>query len=101
MADIAITPDSIASDAYLQNQIETRARQIANDIIAQQALQSQTVSSGRIFTRFDVASDVVENQQTTVTTGLFTGNAASLTTLLRELVYRFTSYFSLVNAFTA
>jgi hypothetical protein len=69
------------NSAFLQDQIETRARQIANDILAQQALQSQTVSSGRIFTRFDIASDVVENQQTTVTTGLFTGNAATLTAM--------------------
>ena len=104
MADIAITPDSIASDAYLQNQIETRARQIANDIIAQQALQSQTVSSGRIFTRFDVASDVVENQQTTVTTGLFTGNAASLTTLFTSSLQSTSSkqyYYAVYNDTTS
>ena len=104
MADIAITPESIGSNAYLQDQIETRARQIANDIIAQQAIQSQTVSSGRIFTRFDVASDVVENQQTTVTTGLFTGNAASLTTLFTSSLQSTSSkqyYYSVYNDTTS
>ena len=104
MAEIAITPESIASSAYLLDQIETRARQIANDIIAQQAIQSQTVSSGRIFTRFDVASDVVENQQTTVTTGLFTGNAASLTTLFTSSLQSTASkqyYYSVYNDTTS
>ena len=104
MADIAITSESIGSNAYLQDQIETRARQIANDIIAQQAIQSQTVSSGRIFTRFDVASDVVENQQTTVTTGLFTGNAASLTTLFTSSLQSTSSkqyYYSVYNDTTS
>jgi hypothetical protein len=104
MADIAITPESIGSNAYLQDQIETRARQIANDIIAQQAIQSQTVSSGRIFTRFDIASDVVENQQTTVTTGLFTGNAASLTTLFTSSLQSTSSkqyYYSVYNDTTS
>jgi hypothetical protein len=104
MADIAITPDSFGSDAYLQSQIETRARQIANDIIAQQALQSQTVSSGRIFTRFDVASDVVENQQTTVTTGLFTGNNATLTAMFTGSTQTSSSkqyYYSVYNSTAA
>jgi hypothetical protein len=104
MVETAITPESIASSAYLLDQIETRARQIANDIIAQQAAQSQTVSSGRIFTRFDVASDVVENQQTTVTTGLFTGNAASLTTLFTSSLQSTSSkqyYYSVYNDTTS
>jgi hypothetical protein len=92
------------NSAFLQDQIETRARQIANDIISQQALQSQTVSSGRIFTRFDVASDVVENQQTTVTTGLFTGNAATLSTMFTSSTQTSSSkqyYYSVFNSTAA
>ena len=91
-------------NTYLQSQIETRARQIANDIVAQQALQSQTVSSGRIFTRFDVASDVVENQQTTVTTGLFTGNTATLTSMFTSSTQTSASkayYYSVYNSTAA
>jgi len=36
--------------------------------------------AGKVFTSFDFASDVVENQKTLVTTGLFTNNQASLST---------------------
>ena len=43
--------------------IEERARQIANDFIAQLASQNQTAASGRVFTRFDMTSDVIENQK--------------------------------------
>jgi hypothetical protein len=92
------------NSAFLQDQIETRARQIANDIISQQALQSQTVSSGRIFTRFDVASDVVENQQTTVTTGLFSGNLGSLTAMFTSSNQSTSStqyYYSVYNSTAA
>ena len=62
----------------LANDIETRARAIANEMVAQMARQAQVASSGRVFTRFDVASDIIENQKTFVTTGLFTGNAATM-----------------------
>jgi len=58
--------------------IEQRARQIANDYIAQLASQNQTAASGRVFTRFDMNSDIIENQKTLVTTGLFSGNAATM-----------------------
>jgi hypothetical protein len=63
----------------LQSQVEQRAQQIAIETIRQQLLQNQQASSGRIFTRFDLASDIIDNQKTIVTNGLFSGNAASLT----------------------
>jgi hypothetical protein len=66
------------NQSQLQNEIETRARAIANEIVAQTAKQSQTAANGRVFTRFDIASDVIENQKTFVTTGLFTNNAATM-----------------------
>ena len=62
----------------LAGEIETRARAIANEMVAQMARQAQQASSGRVFTRFDAASDIIENQKTFVTTGLFTGNAATM-----------------------
>ena len=71
----------ITNTAQLQNEIETRAQQIASEIIKSQAQQSQIAASGRVFTRFDVASDVIENQKTYVTTGLFSGNLASLSAM--------------------
>ena len=69
---------SAPSTAQLQDEIETRARAIANEMIRQQALQSQAAANGRVFTRFDAASDIIENQKTFVTTGLFSGNAATM-----------------------
>jgi len=72
------TATAAANTNQLQNEIEVRAQQLANSIIQHQALQQQQAASGRVFTRFDVASDVVENQKTLVTTGLFSGNAGTL-----------------------
>lgn len=95
---------SVVDSNFLQSQIESRARQIANDIVAQQALQSQTVSSGRIFTRFDASSDIVENQQTSVTTGLFSGNNASLTAMFTSSTQASASkqyYYSVYNSTAA
>ena len=69
------SPAPVADQAAI---IEERARQIANDYIAQLASQNQTAASGRVFTRFDMSSDIIENQKTLVTTGLFSGNAATM-----------------------
>lgn len=71
----------VVNTAQLQNEIETRAQQIASEMIKAQALQSQVAASGRVFTRFDVASDIIENQKTYVTTGLFSGNAPSMSVM--------------------
>ena len=72
------TAQTTPTTTRLQGEIETQARSIANDIIAEQARQSQVAASGRVFTRFDMASDVIENQVTYVTTGLFSNNAATM-----------------------
>lgn len=76
-SDIVEAQDQ-AAQAALQAEIERRAREIADQIIAEQARQNQATSNGRIFTRFDMASDVIENQKTEVTTGVFSGNAATM-----------------------
>ena len=62
----------------LQAEIDRRAREIADQIIADLARQNRAAANGRIFTRFDLASDVIENQKTEVTTGVFSGNAATM-----------------------
>jgi hypothetical protein len=62
----------------LQSEIDRRAREIADQIIADLARQNQAAANGRVFTRFDLASDVIENQKTEVTTGVFSGNEATL-----------------------
>jgi hypothetical protein len=62
----------------MENEIETRAQTIANSIIQQFQLQNLTAANGRIFTRFDLGTDVIANQKTIVTTGLFANNAATM-----------------------
>ena len=91
----------VANPSQLAGEIETRARAIANEIVAQTARQSQVASSGRVFTRFDVASDIIENQKTFVTTGLFTGNAATMSAAYSSSVQSAASkvyYYDMLNA---
>ena len=71
-------PTPIQQSTSLQSEIETRAQAIANEIIRQTQLQSQQASSGRVFTRFDFAADVIDNQKTLVTAGLFSDAQASM-----------------------
>ena len=62
----------------LQSEIDRRAREIADQIIADLARQNQAAANGRVFTRFDLVSDIIENQKTEVTTGVFSGNQGTL-----------------------
>jgi hypothetical protein len=57
--------------------VEERAQAIANGIVRAQAAQAQLLrNSGRVFTRFDLSSDVIENQKSIVTRGIFGGEAS-------------------------
>jgi len=57
--------------------VEERAQSIANSIVRAQAAQAQLVrNSGRVYTRFNLTEDVIENQKTIVTRGLFGGEAS-------------------------
>jgi len=80
-AALDLTNVSGISTLELQNEIETRAQAIANEIIRQQTLQTTVAASGRVFTRFDVGTDIISNQKTLVTTGLFSSNASSLSVM--------------------
>jgi len=63
--------------AQIDRLVEERAQVIANQIVQAQAAQAQLVkNSGRVFTRFNIADDVIENQKTVVTRGLFGGEAS-------------------------
>ena len=61
-------------------EIEARANEIA-DQRERNNDPLRSNSNGRVFTRFDLSSDVVGNQKTIVTTGLFSGNAATMTVM--------------------
>ena len=61
----------------LQRLIKSQARALANRIIRERDLKSLRARFGRIFTSFDPA-DVIENQQETVTKGLWSGGLGNL-----------------------
>ena len=69
------------SEAQIADEINTKALSLANEMIKVVRDQSQVAASGRVFTRFDFASDVIENQKVFVTTGLFTNNAATMSAM--------------------
>jgi len=63
------------------SQVETLARQLANQIIRERERAKARQKLGRIFTKFDPTDDVLPNNVETVTRGLFFGNTGSLTTM--------------------
>lgn len=64
----------------INTQLETMARRMAADIVAQQNQLSTDIRNGRIYNRFDGANDVITNQKEIVTAGLWSDNLASLKT---------------------
>jgi len=56
------------------------AQQLAAQIVADQQAAALLARNGRVFTKFDMTNDVVSNQTEVVTAGLWSNNAASLTT---------------------
>jgi len=64
-----------------QADIFRQAQQIANEMVKMAAANKVIAASGRIFTTFDLMSDVVENQQTVITNGLFSSNAPSMSVM--------------------
>ena len=76
----AETAQDIANQARIRNiEIERRARQIANQLIAQRERARLAARNGRIFTEFDLDTDVIPNQQEIVTKGLFPNNTGNQT----------------------
>ena len=76
----AETAQDIANQARIRNiEIERRARQIANQLIAQRERARLAARNGRIFTEFDLDTDVIPNQQEIVTKGLFPNNVGNQT----------------------
>lgn len=66
------------SAAQIENEIQTRAQTLANSIIQAQVQNEIAAANGRVYTRFNITQDIVENQKQFVTTGLFSGNAATM-----------------------
>jgi hypothetical protein len=70
----------------IENEIQTRAQTIANNLIQQLQQQQAAAANGRIFTRFNLATDVIENQKVIVTAGLFANNAATMSMMYTSSV---------------
>ena len=73
-----IAPNTVRGqyDPAIQAQIQQQAQILANRMLA----QMQAPNNGRVYTMFDVANDIIDNQTETVTAGLFSDGIASLTT---------------------
>ena len=67
------------ANAAISNQVESLARQLADNIIRERDAARQRTRLGRIYTTFDAVEDVLPNNVETLTRGLFTGNTGSLT----------------------
>jgi len=75
------TASDIVNEQRVRNlEIERRARQIANQLIAQRESARLAARNGRVFTEFDLDTDVIPNQQEVVTKGLFPNNIGNQVT---------------------
>tara|TARA_R110000803_G_scaffold42850_6_gene91774 strand:+ start:28506 stop:29723 length:1218 start_codon:yes stop_codon:yes gene_type:complete len=63
------------------SQVQALARQLADQIIAERDAAALAAATGRVYTTFDTANDVLSNNVSIVTTGLFSGNTGSLLTM--------------------
>jgi hypothetical protein len=68
------------SQDQITSQVQQLAQQLANEIIAEREQSELLARNGRVFTKFDIVNDIVDNQTETVTAGLWSDNLASLTT---------------------
>ena len=65
-------------------QVQQLATELANQIVKEQNAVSAVSSTGRIYTPFDPVSDILSNNISTVTTGLFSGNTGSLLSMFTQ-----------------
>jgi len=72
-------------------EVQQKALQLANQIIANQNANRMMAASGRVFTTFDTYSDILENQQVQVTAGLFSSNAATMSVIFTSSLQSTTS----------
>ena len=66
--------------AIINEQVQQLAQQLANQMVAEMQQSQILARNGRVYTKFDIANDVISNQTEVVTAGLWSDNVASLTT---------------------
>jgi len=80
--DAATRPISSTTTASeLETAIQERAMALAQRMLNNQMNATTLAGSGRIFTPFNQSTDVVENQKTLVTAGLFAGSSGSISSM--------------------
>jgi hypothetical protein len=67
-------------------QVETLARQLADQIIRERDSARSRLRSGKIFSTFDSVDDVLPNNVETLTRGLFSGNTGSLVSMFTSSI---------------
>jgi len=77
--------------AELETAIQERALALAQQMVNNQMNATTLAGSGRIFTPFNQSTDVVANQKTLVTTGLFSDLSGSISTMYTSSVQSSTS----------
>lgn len=75
-----------ASSQIINEQVQQLAQQLANQMVAEMQQSQILARNGRTFTKFDLVNDIVANQVETVTAGVWSDNAASLTTYFTSSV---------------
>lgn len=60
--------------------VQELARQMANEMLAEQQRLQSVAKSGRIYSRFDRSNDVIEDQIETITSAVWSSGVAQLTT---------------------
>ena len=69
-----------AGTAAVTQQVQQLAQQLANQMVAEMQQSQVLARNGRVFTKFDIVNDIVNNQTEVVTAGVWSDNLASLTT---------------------
>jgi hypothetical protein len=83
--------ENFRGDSELEASIDLKARSLANEFVKQIRNQASVAASGRVFTRFEPVSDILDNQQVQVTTGLFSSNAATMSAVFTSSLQSTTS----------
>jgi len=82
---------STTTTSELETAIQERALALAQQMVNNQMNAVTLAGSGRIFTPFNMSTDVVANQKTLVTAGLFADSSASIATLFSSSAQSSTS----------
>ena len=80
MQSSIIPQETTQAQATINENVQQLARQLANQMVAEQQQSQVTARNGRTFTKFDAVNDIISNQTEVVTGGLWSDNVASLET---------------------